>query len=84
VVRDNVPVVAAVVVPVVAFVLAGADVMSLETAFRVSIAFSLLALVAVGLDEGRTSGLSWPRSLLSAAAAGGIGLLVVLVEAFFE
>ena len=84
VVSDNVPVVAAVVVPVGAFVLAGADVLSLESAFRVSIVFSLLALAGVGLREGRAGGLSWPRSLGSAAVAGAIGLLVVLAEAFFE
>ena len=84
VLRDNAPVSAAVVVPAVAFGLAAAEVVSLETAFRVSIAFCVLALTVVGLLEARSSGVGWPRSVLSAATAGGIGLLVVLVEAAFE
>jgi hypothetical protein len=84
VLRDNAPVSAAVVVPAVAFVLAALDVVSLETAFRVSIAFCLLALAVLGLLEARASGVGWPRSVASAAVAGGIGLLVVLVEASFE
>ena len=82
--RDNVPVSAAVVVPAVAFVLAAAEVVSLETAFRVSIAFCVLALTVTGLLEARASGVGWPRSVLSAATAGGIGLLLVLVEAAFQ
>ena len=84
VLRDNAPVSAAVVVPAVAFVLAAVDAVSLETAFRVSIAFCLLALAVLGLLEARASGVGWPKSAASAAVAGGIGLLVVLVEAAFE
>lgn len=84
VVRDNAPVAAAVVLPGLAFVLAAGDVVSLDTALRVSIAFCLLTLTGLGLVEGRTSGLGWSRSIASGAAAGGIGVLMVLVEAAFE
>jgi hypothetical protein len=84
VLRDNVPVSAAVVVPAVAFVLAAVEVVSLETAFRASIGFCVFALTVLGLFEARAGGVGWPRSMASAAVAGGIGLLVVLVEAAFE
>jgi hypothetical protein len=84
VVEDNIPVVASVVVPVVAFILAGAGVFTLLTAYRISIGFSLMALAGVGLYQGRKSNFGWPRSLMSAAAAGAIGLLMVLVEITFE
>ena len=81
---DNIPVVAAVAVPAVAFVFAGAGTIELGTAYRISIGFSLLALAALGLYQGRKSGLSWPKSALSGGAAGAIGLLMVFLEATFE
>lgn len=84
VVEDNLPVVAAVVVPAASFVVAGAGAFTLPTAYRVSIGFSLIALAGLGLYQGRKSNLGWPRSLRSAAVAGAIGLLMVLVEATFD
>jgi len=84
VVRDNVPVVAAVLVPSASFVLAGAGVFTLAAAFRISIVFSLAALVWLGFREGRAAGLGWSRSVVSGLAAGGIGVLMVFVEAAFE
>jgi hypothetical protein len=84
VLRDNAPVAAAVVVPAVAFILAAAEVVSLETAFRASITFCVFALTVLGFLEARAGGAGWPRSVASAAAAGGIGFLVVLIEAAFE
>jgi len=84
VVKDNVPVVAAVVVPTVSFILAGLGAFTLLTAYRISIAFSVLALAGLGLYQGRESNLSWSRSLVSAASAAGIGLLMVVIEAAFD
>ena len=81
---DNIPVVAAVAVPAVAFVFAGAGTIELGTAYRISIGFSLVALAGLGLYQGRKSGLSWPKSALSGVAAGAIGLLMVFIEATFE
>lgn len=84
VVQDNVPVLAAVVVPAISFILAGGGAFELLTAYRISIAFCLVALAGLGLFQGRISGLGWGRSLLSAVAAAGIGLLMVMVEVMFE
>lgn len=84
VVKDNLPVLIAVVVPAALFVLAGADVITLQGAYAASIVFSLLALFALGMFEGRAASMSWAHSIVSAAAAGTIGLIVVAVEAFFE
>ena len=84
VVRDNLPLLAAVVVPAISFVLAGLGALDLLAAYRISIGFCLIALAGLGLYQGRAGGLGWPRSLLSAAAAGGIGLFLVIVEAAFD
>jgi len=84
VVEDNLPVLFAIVGPALLFILAGADVMTLRTAYRASIAFSLVALFGLGLYEGRAASMGWIPSVLSGAAAGAIGLVVVAFEAFFE
>ena len=84
VVADNIPVLSAVVVPAILFMLAGADVMALQTAYRAAIAFSLAVLFGVGLYEGRRASMGWVHSTLSGAAAGAIGVFVVAIEAFFD
>jgi hypothetical protein len=84
VVEDNLPVLLAIVAPALLFVLAGIGVLTLQTAYAAAIAFSLVALFGLGLYEGRTASMSWPHSVVSGAAAGAIGLVVVAVEAFFE
>jgi hypothetical protein len=84
VVDDNLPVLVAIVVPALLFILAGMDVMTLQTAYAFSIVFSVMALFGLGLYEGRTASMTWSLSILSGAAAGTIGLIVVAVEAFFE
>lgn len=84
VVEDNLPVLVAIVVPALLFILAGAEVMTLQTAYRASVGFSLVALFGLGLYEGRTASMGWAPSVVSGAAAGAIGLIVVAVEASFE
>jgi hypothetical protein len=84
VVEDNLPVLIAIVTPGLLFILAGLGAMSLDTAYTAAIVFSLAALFGLGLYEGRTASMSWSQSLISGAAAGAIGLVVVAVEAFFE
>jgi hypothetical protein len=84
VVENNLPVLIAIVGPALLFVLAGMDLMTLQTAYTASIVFSLVALFGLGLYEGRTASMGWLHSMLSGAAAGTIGLIVVAVEAFFE
>ena len=84
VVEDNMPVLIAIVAPGLLFVLAGLGAMSLNTAYTAAIVFSLAALFGLGIYEGRVASMSWSQSLISGAAAGAIGLIVVAVEAFFE
>jgi len=84
VVEYNLPVLLAIVVPALLFILAGVGVIALQTAYAASIVFSLVTLFGLGLYEGRTASMSWPHSIVSGAAAGTIGLIVVAVEAFFE
>lgn len=84
VVEDNLPVLLAIVAPALLFVLAGIGVLTLQAAYVAAISFSLAALFGLGLYEGRSASMSWPKSLVSGAAAGAIGVVVVVVEAFFE
>jgi hypothetical protein len=84
VVEDNLPVLMAISVPALLFVLAGAGLMTLQTAYAASLVFSLVALFGLGLYEGRSASMGWAHSVLSGAAAGAIGLIVIAFEAFFE
>lgn len=82
VIRDNVPVLFAIVVPAALFILSWLGVMSLQTADTTSIVFSLVALFGLGIYEGRIASMNWGRSTFSGVAAAGIGVIVVMVEAF--
>jgi len=84
VIVDNIPVLSAVVVPSILFTLAGAHVITLETAYTAAIAFSLAVLFGVGLYEARRASMGWTHSILSGTAAGAIGVIVVAIEAFFD
>ena len=84
VVEDNLPVLLAIVMPAVLFVLAGADVMMLDTAYTAAIAFSLVALFGLGLYEGKVASLTSDFPDANNRQRGGIGVIVVAVEAFFE
>ena len=84
IVKDNLPVLFAIVGPGLLFLLAGVGVMDLQTAYAAAIVFSLAALFGLGLYEGRTASMSWPMSIASGTAAGAIGVIVVAFEAFFE
>lgn len=81
---DNLPVVSAVIVPAILFTLAGAKVISLQAAYGAAIVFSVAVLFGLGLYEGRRASMGWMYSVLSGAAAGAIGMTVVLIEAFFD
>jgi len=84
VVKDNMPILIAIVVPALLFILAGFGVMTLQAAYTVSILFSIVALFGVGLYAGRSASMTWPHSVISGAAAGAIGVIVIMIEAFFE
>jgi hypothetical protein len=84
VLADNLPVALALVVPTALLTFAAMDVISLRTAYDVSIAFNLAALFGIGLYEGRAGSMSWFHSTLSGAAAGAIGVVVIAIEAYFD
>jgi hypothetical protein len=84
VVEDNLPVLLAIAVPALLLTQAGIDVMDLQTAYVAAIVFSLAALFGLGVYEGRTASMPWPRAVISGAAVGAIGLVVVAFEVFFE
>jgi hypothetical protein len=81
---DNLPLAAAIIVPMALFGLVGLGIIELVAAYRAAIAFSLGALFAIGLYQGRRSSMSWFTSILSGLAAGSIGVIVILIEAFFD
>ena len=84
VVKDNLPILFAIIVPAALFLLALTDLLTLQSAYTISIVFSLLSLFGLGIYEGRSASMGWAHSLLSGTAAGAIGLVVVAFEAFFE
>lgn len=81
VVVDNLPLLGAIVVPVVMFVLAEAGAMGMGTAYSVSVVFSIVALLLAGAFQGRAVGFTGARLVLSSLAAAGLGLAMVLIEA---
>ncbi len=84
VVINNLPVVGSIAVPSLMFVLAWMDLVPMRTAYFVSIAFTLLALFGLGMYEGRIAGFKTLHSVVSGFAAAAVGVLVVLVETFFD
>jgi len=84
VVADNLPVILSILFPGVLFVLAGVDAIGLQLAYRLSIAFTIVALFGLGVYEGRTASMGPARSLISGISAAAIGLLVITVEALFD
>ncbi len=84
VVLDNLPVGLAIIVPMLLFSAAGLDLIGLQTAYVLSIIFSLVALAAVGIYQGRSASMSWGPTLLGGAAAVTIGFVVIAVEVLFE
>ena len=84
VVLDNIPVALAIVGPIVLFIVAWLDGISLRTAYVVSITLSVVLLFLLGLYQGRTAGETWTRSIITGAAAAAIGLVVIGFEAWFD
>ena len=84
VVKDNLPVAMAILVPALFFGLAWLDLVALQTAYVVSIAFSLIALIGLGIYQGRAAAKGWQHTVVSGGAAAAIGLVVIALEALFE
>lgn len=77
---DNVPVLIAVLAPSLLFIAAEAGAIEIETAFTWAIAFTVVALYAIGVLEGRRIGYSWARSLLVGLGGAFIGAVIIMVE----
>ena len=79
-VRNNLPVALAVVVPIVLFGLSWVGLITMEAAYVVAIGFNIVVLIAIGVYEGHGARMSWLGAVLSGTAAGGIGVFVILIE----
>jgi hypothetical protein len=84
VVADNLPVVSAVVVPGVLFLVAGIGWIELSVAFGLSIGFTIAALFALGMYEAHMAEMRGIQKFVSGIGAAAIGLLIVGIEAFFD
>ena len=84
VVKDNLPLAAAILVPALSFGLAWLGILTMQTAYVLSIAFSLLALTGLGLYQGRAAAMGWRHTVSSGGAAAAIGLVVIAIETLFE
>jgi len=84
VIRDNVPLLFAIVVQTAFLLLAWLDVVSLQTAYAASIAYTLIALFGLGVYAGRVASFKWPRAILIGIEAGAIGIIIVAIEALFD
>lgn len=75
--RDQVGILAAVVIPLVPLLLATLGLFGERTGLRAAIAASVLSLAAFAVREARAAGLGWGRSLGVATVllAAGVGLL---------
>lgn len=84
VVADNLPVVSAVVVPGVLFIVAGIGWIELSVAFGLSIGFTIAALFALGMYEAHMAEMGGIQKFVSGIGAAAIGGLIVGIEAFFD
>lgn len=81
---DNIPVLAALVVPTVLLLLAAADVIGLGLAIDASIAIAIASLFGVGFYQSRQQGASIGVQISVGALGAVIGAVIILLEAFGE
>ena len=81
---DNIPVLAALVLPTILILLAAADTISLAVAIDASIVLAIVALFAVGFYQTRQQGASVALQLGVGALGASIGAVIILLEAFGE
>lgn len=81
---EEAPVLTSLIIPLAAFVLAALDVLSLQTAFRVSIWSTVAFLFVIGLVESRRIGRSKLSSVFIGLVGAFIGVLVILLEVWIS
>lgn len=79
--RRNLPLFLAIVVQSVFLSLAWLDAITLQAAYVVSIAYTLVALFGLGVYAGRVASQQWRSSILSGFEAAAIGIIIVVLEA---
>ena len=77
---DNIPVLAAVVVPSILIMVAGLGLVSLDVALDLSIVLSLTALFALGAYQARRSGATLGVQIGIGALGGIVGIFVIALE----
>ena len=81
-IADNLPVLAAVVLPSLLLIAAALGWLELAIALDLAIVLSVAALVFVGVYQAHKQGASTTLKLAIGAIGGSIGVIVILLEAF--
>lgn len=77
---DNLPLLVAVLSPILVLVLAAAGLFSVETALTIAIAVGLVSLFAMGFGFGKTTDHGLPASLGLGVSSAGAGAVIVALE----
>jgi hypothetical protein len=77
---DNIPVLAAVVMPSILIMVAGLGLVSLDVALDASVVLSLTALYALGAYQARRSGATLGMQIGIGALGGIVGIFVIALE----
>ena len=81
---DNIPVLAAVVMPSILIMVAGLGLVSLDVALDASVVLSLTALYALGAYQARRSGATLGMQIGIGALGGIVGIFVIALEVLLE
>jgi hypothetical protein len=76
----DVPLMLSVLIPVAPLSLAGAGVLSLDTAYRLSVRVTIALLFGLAVSLSRRDGLSWARSLVAGVIIIAIAVGVIWLE----
>jgi hypothetical protein len=79
-IADNLPLLAAVVIPTVLIAIAGLGGIDLELAISLSIAAAVVALFLVGAHQAYQSGASVAMRVAVGAVGAGLGVVVIVLE----
>lgn len=78
--RDELPILIAAVIPLAPMVLHATGAIGVEAAYLLAVFLTLAVLIVYVLVEGRRAGLSWFRTLITAALIVVVGILVLVLE----
>jgi hypothetical protein len=78
--RDELPILVAALIPLSPLVVHAAGVIGVEEAYLFAVFLTLAVLMLYVLVEGRRAGLSWFRTMITAALVLLVGIVVLLLE----